>query len=99
MNAITLLDEMIKRLEADEAAHPGSDMTRAQQIVCEVVRDAAIVDRTAAESRLAARVLGHGIHSRDYICDACGTPSTSVRCADCVDALRMDGEDMMEVAS
>lgn len=98
MSPCELLDEMIRRLEAEQAANPGADLLRAQEIVCEVVRDAAIADRTVAESRLASRVIGGGIHSRDYVCDACGAPSMGGRCAECVAAVSMSGPEMMEVS-
>lgn len=58
-----LLDEMIRRLDAHAAAHPEREGTvlEAEQIVCEVVRDAAIADGSAAQTRLASLVLGRGI--------------------------------------
>lgn len=58
-----LLDEMIKRLEKHAAAHPEAvySILDAEQIVCEVVRDAAIADGSAAQTRLASLVLGRGI--------------------------------------
>lgn len=98
MSPRDLLDEMIRRLEAEQATNPGADLLRAQVIVCEVVRDAAVADKASAQSRLAARVLGGGIHSRDYVCDACGAPSMGGRCAECVAAVSMDGPEMMEVS-
>jgi hypothetical protein len=98
MSPVALLDEMIRRLEVEQTTSPGADLLRAQVIVCEVVRDAAIADRTVAESRLASRVLGGGIHSSEYVCDAGGAPSMGGRCAECVAAVSMSGPEMMEVS-
>ena len=60
---VALLDEMIRRLERECAEHPESatDLRRAEEIVCEVVRDAAIADGTAAQTRLADTLLGNGL--------------------------------------
>ena len=59
---VELLDEMIRRLERECAEHPeaAGNLRRAEQIVCEVVRDAAIEDGRTA-TRLADTVLGNGL--------------------------------------
>lgn len=64
LDAVALLDEMIRRLQAEAEAHPESadDLCRAEQIVCECVRDAAIEDGATAR-RIAETVLGRGIRS------------------------------------
>ena len=64
LDAVALLDEMIRRLQAEAEAHPESadDLNRAEQIVCECVRDAAIEDGATAR-RIAETVLGRGIRS------------------------------------
>ena len=60
---VALLDEMISRLDAHAAKHPEREgaLLEAEQIVCEVVRDAAIADGTAAQTRLADTLLGNGL--------------------------------------
>ena len=62
LDAVALLDEMVRRLQSEAEAHPESadDLNRAEQICCEVVRDAAIEDGAAAR-RIAETVLGRGI--------------------------------------
>lgn len=62
MHPVALLDEMIRRLEDDAAAHPdeAGTMIRAQQIICETVRDAAM-EESEQLSRLGRIVLGRGI--------------------------------------
>jgi len=62
LDAVALLDEMLRRLQAWADAHPESanDLNTAEQIVCEVVRDAAIEDGATAR-RIAETVLGRGI--------------------------------------
>ena len=62
LDAVALLDEMVRRLQAEAEAHPESaeDLNRAEQIVCECVRDAAIEDGATAR-RIAETVLGRGI--------------------------------------
>ena len=68
ISTTTMLDEMIRRLEAERQRNPGGDLLGAQEIVVEVAQEFASRERDVMRKLevaiAASRLLDHGIRGK-----------------------------------